>query len=306
MKELYKRRRPKSFDGVVGNEGTVAALQNMLMNSTLPHAILFSGPSGCGKTTLARIVAQNLKCHEADLQELNSASYRGIDSIREIIRRMSLSPMGACRIWILDEVHKLSNDAQNASLKMLEDTPEHVYFLLCTTDPDKLIKPIRTRCTEMSVQLLERREMQVLLNGVCKKEKIKLSEELIEELIDNANGSPRSLLVLLEKIAQLDEQKRLSAIQSRSEETPEVIELCRALMKQGTPWKRIATLLKKITAEPESIRWAVLGYAQAVLLNGKEDSQAFYVIQSFKHPFYDSKMAGLVAACYEVMFGTEE
>ena len=160
MTELYKRFRPKSLDAVVGNGGTVAALQKFLKKGNLPHTILFKGPSGCGKTTLARILAKELGCGVLDLREYNSADFRGIDTIRDISRIMTNAPAaGNCRVFILDEAHQLSKDAQNAALKILEDTPKHVYFFICTTDPQKLIATIRSRCTEMPVDLLKLDEM---------------------------------------------------------------------------------------------------------------------------------------------------
>ena len=144
---LAVKYRPKRLADFLGNTETVQALRALMEREEMPHTILFTGPSGTGKTTLARIVARRLQCSEHDLQELNTADFRGIDTIRDVVRNMALCPMsGSCRVWILDEVHQLSKDAQHALLKALEDTPKHVYFLLATTDPAKLLPTIRTRC----------------------------------------------------------------------------------------------------------------------------------------------------------------
>lgn len=300
--ELYKRHRPKTLERVVGNEQTVVALRNMLERKTLPHTILFHGPSGCGKTTLARILKDSLGCKDLDFSEVNASSFRGIDSVRDISRVMHLSPTGPCRVWLMDEVHKWTNDAQNAALKMLEDTPKHVYFFLCTTEPSKLIKAIQTRCCEMPVRLLTYDEMEKLVVRVAKRENIELSKETMDELLTSAQGSARTLLVLLEKIAHIPEDQRKAAIEARLAEENEAIELCRALVKKA-PWGKVAALLKNLKGDPESVRWAVLGYCRAVLLsNPKPDAQAFFIIQSFSSPFYDSKEAGLAAACYEALF----
>jgi DNA polymerase III subunit gamma/tau len=294
--ELYLRYRPKSLDRLIGNESTVASLKNMLTRKTLPHALLFHGPSGCGKTTLARIVKAELGCHDLDYAEMNASSFRGIDSIRDVARNMNLAPTGPCRIWLFDEVHKWTNDAQNAALKMLEDTPGHVYFILCTTNPERLIKAIQTRCCEMPVRALTYAELEMLAGRVARKESINLSIETTDSLVAAANGSARMLLVLLDKISNLDEAQRKEAIDAKVAEEEEGINLCRMLLKRAS-WKTITDILKNLKAEPESIRRSVLGYARAVLLN-KTDSQAVMVLQAFAENFYDSGDAGLVLACY--------
>jgi len=302
MAELYKKHRPKTLKAVIGNKSTVQALSNMIKQKTVPHTIMFHGPSGCGKTTLARILRNELACHDLDFKELNLSDFRGIDTIRDISRHMNLAPTGGpCRVWLLDEAHQMSRDAQNAALKILEDTPSHVYFLLCTTDPQKLLKTIQTRCCEMPVRSLTEKEMVRLLKKVTRREDFKLTEDVREELIDHAGGSARMALVLLDKIINLPEEERVDAIQRKAEEQKEAIELCRALIKNPN-WGKVSKILKNLKGEPESIRWAVLGYARSVILGGKNE-QAYLILRAFEDNFYDSKNAGLARACYEVVFG---
>jgi len=293
---------------VMGNQTTVAALKNMLEQKTLPHTILFSGPSGCGKTTLARILAGTLGCDSLDLRELNCSDFRGIDTIRDIARTMNLAAANESRVWILDEVHQLSKDGQNAALKMLEDTPDHVYFFLCTTDPQKLIKTIQNRCCGMPVSLLTYEELTALVDRVLTKEEKKISDDIKDEIVASAQGSARMVLVLLDKILNLKEADQKKAIADKLAQENEAIELCRALLSfgkggVGTPsWKRISDILKNLKGEPESIRYAVLGYSRAVLLNGQQAKQAAHVIDCFERNFFDSKEAGLALACYNVLF----
>ena len=130
---LYLKYRPNSFDEMVGNEDVVQVLKSQLKGKQTPHSILFHGPTGCGKTTLGRIVANELGAKGSDLREVDSADFRGIDTIRDIRKQSTYKPLESpCRVWILDEVHKLTNDAQNAMLKALEDTPamSTTYFAL--------------------------------------------------------------------------------------------------------------------------------------------------------------------------------
>lgn len=297
---LYHRYRPTTLDQMVGCETTVSSLRNMIANASLPHSILFSGPSGCGKTSLVRILKEELDCHDLDYKELNSASYRGIDSVRDIQRLMHLSPAGGpCRIWMLDEVALVTKDGQNAMLKMLEDCPEHVYFFLATTDPQKLIKPILTRCTEMPVRLLTHDELWGLIEHVAKKEKISLADPVKEDLIDASQGSARMALVLLDKIANLKSSEQTKAIEERVAEESEAIELCRALLQKSS-WNKVAGILKNLKGEPETIRYSVLGYARAILLS-KGQWEAYNVIRAFESNFYDGKNASLAAACFEVV-----
>lgn len=304
--EFYKKHRPQSLGRMIGCEATAKALASMIEKKTLPHAILLTGPSGCGKTTIARIIKDELGCHDTDFKEMNSASFRGIDTIREIQRNMNLHPTGGpVRVWLLDEVHKLSNDAQNAALKMLEDTPDHVYFLLCTTDPSKVIKAIQTRCTDMPVRSLTENELKELIRRVAKKEKIELDAATEDELANSAMGSARTALVLLGKIAHLDPAERVEAIKAKLAEESVAYDLCKAVMGKVS-WGKIAGILKNLKDDPEGTRRSVLGYARSCLLS-KADWSAYNVIASFREPFFDTGTAPalLAAACYEAWTAKE-
>lgn len=304
MNELHLKYRPNTLDRVVGNAVAVAELKSRIASKTIPHAILFIGPTGCGKTTLARIIRDELECHALDFCELNSAMFRGIDSIRDIQSRMRNSPAcGPVRVWLLDEVHMLTKEAQNAALKMLEDTPPHVYFLLCTTDPDKLIPTLAGRPLPIVVKLASDDEMAALLDRVAKKEKITLADAIKTDIITSAGGCYRVALVLLEKIANVPANMQSAAVAQRAAELNESIDLCRALIEQK-PWKTIAAIIKNLRAEPEQIRWAVIMYARAVLLSTGR-WQAYNVITAFSGNFYDTKSAGLAAAAYEAVNAKE-
>lgn len=302
---LYKKHRPKKLTEVIGQDSAIKQLQGFIKSKKMPHCLLFSGGSGCGKTTLARIIARGLKCSKQDFQEINAADFKGIDTIRDIRSRMSLAPIGGrCRVWLMDECHQLSTPAQDSLLKMLEDTPEHVYFMLATTLPEKLLKTIRGRATEIRVKDLGPSDLESVLTTVCEKEGVEVPEEVREKITELSEGSARKSLVLLEQTLQIeDAEDQLAALQS-ADLKPKAIELARALISPKANWKKIAETLKGLDDDPESLRRMILGYASSVMLGGgRLSGQAFLLATAFADPFYNTGKPGLVAACYEVVNG---
>jgi DNA polymerase III gamma/tau subunit len=310
--EFYKRFRPKSLKTVIGQDGAVASLQKLIDKGTIPHAILLTGPSGCGKTTIGRILKETLNCGDSDYLEINSADFKGIDMVRDVRRSMNLSPIsGDTRIWLVDEAHKLTSDAQNAFLKLLEDTPEHVYFLLATTDPQKLIKTIHTRCTEVRLVSLSGAALTKVLQRVIEKESLSVSADVVEEIIEAADGSARKALVILQQVAMVEgDEAQVKAIQSTTFTKDQAIDLARLLITTPNPtWGDAAKILRALKDEDvEGIRYCVLGYARSCMVgaegkapNLKLGERAFKIIDIFGRNFYDSKQAGLAAACWEVI-----
>lgn len=299
---LYHKYRPKSFDEIIGNEITVSSLKRMLSKET-PHSILFTGGTGCGKTTLARIVAKELGAYDEDILELDSAHFRGIDTIRELRKQVQYAPMKSkVRVWIIDECHKLSNDAQNAFLKTLEDTPKHVYFILCTTDPQKLIPTIKGRCQTFEVHPLKEREIFKLLRNIVKGEGEKISRNIYTQIMGDSLGHPRNAIQILEKVFSVEEDKRQEVAEKTAEQQNQSIELCRALIKQ-TSWNKVSKILQGLkTEDPEGIRRHVLAYLQSVLLSGQNDVAAA-IMEDFLEPFYNTGFPGLVYACYSAVNG---
>jgi len=297
---LYLKYRPKNFDEVIGNKAVVYTIKSLLKTGKFPHSSLLTGPTGCGKTTLARIIADELGAG-GDFVEIDSADFRGIDTIREIRKRAQYAPMnGKCRVFLLDECHKLSNDAQNAMLKILEDTPKHVYFILATTDPQKLISTIKGRTTIFEVKVFNDNEMMHLLRRVVRQEGENLQKLVYEQIIQDSFGHPRNALQILEKVLASPEDQRLQIAKQTAEAQSQSIELCRALI-DGSPWKKVSNILKGLKDEdPESIRRHVLGYSQSVLLN-KTSDRAAIVIDEFSDYFYSGGFARLILACYTVV-----
>jgi DNA polymerase-3 subunit gamma/tau len=307
MEELYKKHRPDDFDGIIGQGTTLKILEALVDNDEIPHFILFIGPKGCGKTTLARIMRRKLKCGRQDFKEI---APRKIEEVRVIRSRISLAPMRSkCRVYLIDECHKLTPDAQDEFLKMLEDTPSHVYFIFTTTKPQKLIKPLRDRATEFAVKPLSDDNLSELVMDICRVEKTKVDKEVIEKIVANSDGSARKALVFLNSVIRLKFKKdQLDAIIPVTTEL-QAFEIVRALLyKPVKKWKEMAVILKATEGEDaEQIRWLVLACCKTEMLKASHFAgRAYVIISVFRDNYFDSKMAGLAADCYEVIEGAKD
>ena len=227
MESLYRKYRPLTFESVVGQQHIVSTLQHAVTEGRLSHAYLFCGPRGTGKTTMARILAKALLCQKAhgdhgcmpdgtcpeceaiaegahpDVYELDAASRTGVDSVREeIINSVNFAPVrGNYKVYIIDEVHMLTTQAFNALLKTLEEPPSHVVFVLCTTDPQKLLDTILSRCQRFDFHRISNEDILARMRYVCEQEGFSYDEEALEIVAKHARGGMRDALSTLEQLS---------------------------------------------------------------------------------------------------------
>jgi DNA polymerase III gamma/tau subunit len=293
--------RPSTLDEFAGNMEVKEGIASILERTDKPHAYLFTGASGTGKTTMARILAKALSCEDIDLYEYNTANLRGIDSVRDMIEQSRLAPKGPCKFYILDEVHQQTSAAQEAMLKMLEEAPKNCYYVLATTNPEKLLPTIKTRVTTFSIRPLTNSEMNTLLITVAKKMSLNIATEVFAKISSVADGCAREALKLLDQVMTMkDVSSQLELIKQTSLGNTEVIEICRRLFKQDSgfaKWVEIRELLKNIAdTDSERVRIAVFRYFGKILLGVKSGQGMLWILQlqeEFKKPIFHMGRAEL-------------
>jgi len=218
---LYRRYRPRCFSDMKGQGHVVAALQNGVRQNRVFHAYLLSGPRGTGKTTVARILAKALNCEQVqdgepccecdsclsidkgtsfDLHELDAASNNKVDDIRDLLSKVALGTPGRTKVYLLDEVHMLTSGAENALLKTLEEPPDHVIFVMATTEPHKVVETIRSRSQHLELNLLPTEQLRELLEEISEDAGLGISDEGLNQAVREAKGSARDALSALDKI----------------------------------------------------------------------------------------------------------
>jgi DNA polymerase-3 subunit gamma/tau len=222
FQSLYRRYRPQRFEEVRGQEHVTRALRNAVREGKVAHAYLFSGPRGTGKTSTARILAKALNCTDLqdgepcgscescravqegrslDVHELDAASNNGVDAMKDLVSRAALGTPGRWKVYIVDEVHMLTNAASNALLKTLEEPPGHVVFVLATTDPQKVLPTIRSRTQHYEFRLLSGNVLGALLQDVNRDAGLNVPADAIDLVVRRGKGSARDALSVLDQVA---------------------------------------------------------------------------------------------------------
>ena len=231
-KVLYRKYRPDSFKNLVGQEYTVKMLQNAIINNKISHAYLFTGPRGTGKTSTAKIFAKTINCeniidgeacgkcssclsfeNSPDIIEIDAASNNGVDDIRELINNVKIAPTeGKYKIYIIDEVHMMTQSAFNALLLTLEEPPKHAVFIMATTNVESVPITILSRCQRFNFKKFTIEEIKEQIVSVCNKENIKISDEAALEIAYLSEGGMRDALSLVDQLSANDEEISIDSI----------------------------------------------------------------------------------------------
>lgn len=284
---LYRTYRPSRFDEVVGQEYIVKILKNTIKNKRIAHAYLFAGPRGTGKTTIAKLFAKAINCEDfneeacdncpsclafkennhPDIIELDAASNNSVDDIREIIEQVPYSPIvGKYKVYIIDEVHMLSSSAFNALLKTLEEPPAHVVFILATTDPQKIIPTVLSRCQRYNFSKISNLNMKKKMVEILNKEHLQYENKALDEVAMLAEGGMRDALSILEQVLSynndgifLEDVQRIFGLSTKEEKVELLIKihndltgsinLLRQMYDSGIDPKRLCIDLLEIIKE---------------------------------------------------------
>lgn len=307
----------QSFQEFFGNEEQVTLVLKLLEEDP-PKAFLLVGPSGCGKTTLAYLIKDAYGGEDCDFIEIDGSKDRGIKYMREMAEELDYVPLGGAqgkKVILLDEIHGITHDAQEAILKTLQKPPENCMLILATTEPEKLKVTTKRRCKVINLMPLSMRDMIDHLNWVLESEGFNpddWADSIKKKIYSVSEGSPGIALELLDSVIHaeaMEEEGYLKFIETLSYNVTSVNEIARNLIDwpkaPDDKWKVIRAALEGINTDFDGIRRGVLGYLGKVMLNPKQHKNLEKLMQMadfFVDNFYDSGKTGLIMACYFAVY----
>lgn len=283
--DLHIKYRPKLLKQIKGQDHITTMLEKALRKNT-SHSYLLSGPSGVGKTTIGRIIAK--KCMvdlSLNLTEIDAATHSGADAMRKLTQNMIMGGwQGGNRAVIIDECHVLSKTAWQVLQKPIEEPHDKCYWILCTTEKNKVPKTITNRCICLDLQVIDDNSIRDILSNIIEKEDMRVSHDIVNAIVENSNGSARRAITYLMACQFADSVKHANSLMLSSLDSPEVIALCRAISKKQS-WMKLMKILRGIQSPPETIRLTIRGYFRAVAMNEHGlPEYALMVLDSFSAP----------------------
>lgn len=299
--DLHTLYRPKDFNELVGQQHLVKALQHFEKLNDWPHAFLLVGESGSGKTTISRIISYKLKADPSNIYQIDAASNSGIDNVRELMSNLKYKAFGSnpTKVYIFDEAHAFSKSAWQALLLPIEEPPEHVYFIFCTTEVDKVPDTIKTRCNVLNFKSIPNDDLIDLITLVSEEEKINLDKKSIVLISRESKGSARRALTFLSMCRGAKNYEEVKEILDSPIDSQDIISFCSLLVNQTPTWSQALEQLKKCeVTNPESVRLILLNYTAKVLVNSKSEEKSkklLSIIEAFSKPYNQSeKLAPLL------------
>lgn len=277
---------------------TIPVTHNFIANGIVNH-----------NTTSARIIASKVGCPANQIIEIDAATYNNVDSVRSLTAGTRYKGFGETpsKVYLIDEVHRFSKQSWDALLKTLEEPPEHVYFILCTTEEGKVPQTIKSRCVTLIFNALKKSELEDLVEDVAEAENIKLPKGAVSLIAGAAEGSPRQALTTLAKCRSVSDLKEVQELVRQCGETSEVIDLCRFLANPKGGVAEATKLIKNLEqVEAEAVRIQICRYFEKIFLSAKGEDSALYalsVLESFKNPYRQTDgLAPLILSVGEVLF----
>jgi DNA polymerase-3 subunit gamma/tau len=304
---LHTLYRPQTFDQVVGQTAVITSLKNVIKRRGA-QAYLFCGPAGTGKTTLARIVASELGCAQNSIMEIDAATFTGIDAMRQVQETVQYKPFGKSehRAVLIDEIHRLSRNAFDSLLKIVEEPPAHVTWLFATTEVNKVPKTIQTRCAAFTLKPVNDKDLLGLIEEVSVSEKIKLSDGMADIIVRESGGSPRQALVNLALCRDLKTRQEAAQVLRSALSSDPVHELCQYVCNGGSWQKAMAIIAKLEDENPEGVRLVIVNYVGKALQSAKSDDAAcrfLSILEAFSAPYNNSEnLSPLLLSLGRVLF----